>query len=119
MAGRVDGQVAFITGAARGQGRAHAVKFAEEGADIVALDICAPVHSSTFPVSTPEDLAETARLVEAQDRRALSFVVDTRDFDAVVSAVERGIAELGAIDFAISGRLPGSRAMYAADTSAR
>jgi NAD(P)-dependent dehydrogenase (short-subunit alcohol dehydrogenase family) len=70
--GRFDGKVVFITGAARGQGRSHAVRFAEEGADIIAVDICAPVKTIDYPMATPEDLAETARLVKARGRRVLA-----------------------------------------------
>jgi (+)-trans-carveol dehydrogenase len=72
MAGRVEGKVAFITGAARGQGRSHAVRLAEEGADIIAVDICAQVGSVPYPMATPEDLAETVKEVEALDRRIVA-----------------------------------------------
>jgi len=103
MTGRVAGKVAFITGAARGQGRAHAVRLAEEGADIVALDICGPVKGREgIPASSAEDLAETARLVEAADRRVLAFQGDTRDYDDVSHAVAAGVAEFGRIDIAIA-----------------
>jgi (+)-trans-carveol dehydrogenase len=79
MTGRVEGKVAFITGAARGQGRSHAVRLAREGADIIAVDICQPFADSPAPPATPEDLAETADLVKALDRRIISAEVDVRD----------------------------------------
>ena len=72
MAGRVEGKVALISGAARGQGRSHAVRLAQEGADIIAFDICGPIDNMAYPHSTPEDLAETADLVKAQNRRIVT-----------------------------------------------
>ncbi len=74
QARRFEGQVVFITGAARGQGRAEAVRFAAEGADIIAVDIRADLKTTTYEGSTPEDLAETARLVEEHDRRAVTSI---------------------------------------------
>src|SRR6266568_5176790 len=79
MAGRVAGKVAFITGAARGQGRSHAIRLAEEGADIIAVDICRDYGSVPYPMATAEDLAETARAVEALDRRIVAAQADVRD----------------------------------------
>jgi (+)-trans-carveol dehydrogenase len=76
MAGRVDGKVAFVTGAARGQGRSHAVRLAEEGADIIAIDICRGFKGSPAPAATPEDLAETADIVKNLDRRIVTAEVD-------------------------------------------
>lgn len=103
MPGRVADKVAFITGAARGQGRSHAVRLAEEGADIIAIDICGPIQpDSSIAPSTPEDLAETARLVEALDRRIVTAEVDVRDFDAVKSAVDRGVEQLGRLDVIVA-----------------
>jgi SDR family mycofactocin-dependent oxidoreductase len=96
--GRVHGKVAFITGAGRGQGRSHAVRLAEEGADIIALDICDDIASIEYPLSTEEDLAQTAKLVEALDRRVLTQVADVRDFAQVSRAVQAGLAEFGHID---------------------
>jgi SDR family mycofactocin-dependent oxidoreductase len=96
--GDVEGKVVLVTGAARGQGRAHAVAFAREGADVVALDICAQIPSVTYPMATPQDLDETARLVEALDRRCVAIQADVRDPDQMRAAVRRGIAELGRID---------------------
>ena len=72
MAGRVAGKLAFITGAARGQGRSHAIRLAEEGADIIAVDICRDYGTVPYPMATPEDLAETVKAVEALDRRIAS-----------------------------------------------
>jgi SDR family mycofactocin-dependent oxidoreductase len=96
--GRVDGKVAVITGAGRGQGRSHAVTLASEGADIIAVDICAPVDSTGYDMSTPEDLAETGRLVEEQDRRVVTVQADVRDLPALRRGVEDGVATLGRLD---------------------
>jgi (+)-trans-carveol dehydrogenase len=96
--GRVDGKVALITGAARGQGRSHAVRLAEEGADIIAIDICGPVDSNIAKPSTAEDLAETVRQVEALDRRIVSLQADVRDYGALKVAVDSGVAEFGHLD---------------------
>ena len=99
---RFEGKVVFITGAARGQGRAEAVRFAAEGADIIALDICADLPTTTYPGSSPADLAETARLVEQYDRRIVTSITDVRDYDGVRAAVERGVAELGRLDVVVA-----------------
>lgn len=96
--GKLDGKVAFITGAGRGQGRAHAVRLAEEGADIIAVDLCKNVDSIEYDLATPDDLDETTRQVEALDRRIVSAVADVRDRGALTAAAERGAAELGGID---------------------
>ena len=96
--GRVQGKVAFITGAARGQGRSHAVRLAEEGADIVAIDICAAVPGMGYAPATPEDLAETVRQVEALDRRIMAAEVDVRDAEGVRGFVDGAVAELGRLD---------------------
>src|ERR1700749_1605683 len=96
--GRVAGKVAFITGAARGQGRSHAVRLAEEGADIIALDICGKIETSIAEPATPEDLAETVRLVEAQDRRIIARQGDVPDYDALKAVVDEGVAEFGHLD---------------------
>lgn len=100
--GVLEGKVAFITGAARGQGRSHAVRLAEEGADIIAVDIAAQIDSVPYPMATPEDLAETVRLVEAQDRRIYSQVADVRDKAALQSAFEAGVAQLGGLDIVLA-----------------
>ncbi|WP_285031334.1 mycofactocin-coupled SDR family oxidoreductase [Mycolicibacterium sp. lyk4-40-TYG-92] len=99
MAGRVAGKVAFITGAARGQGRSHAVRLAEEGADIIAIDVCGPVSSNPqIPPATPDDLAETADLVKQLNRRIVTAEVDVRDYAAVKAAVDNGVEQLGRLD---------------------
>src|SRR6187397_2344121 len=79
MAGRLDGKVAFITGAARGQGRAHAIAMAKEGADILAVDICRDIPSNPYPLATPDDLAETERCVKGLGRRILARIADVRE----------------------------------------
>ena len=101
MPGRVEGKVAFITGAGRGQGRSHAVKLAAEGADIIAIDICHDVEGA-LPMATPEDLAETVKLVEALDRRIVARQADVRDFDAVKAAVDASVEELGRLDIVLA-----------------
>jgi (+)-trans-carveol dehydrogenase len=101
MPGRVEGKVAFITGAGRGQGRSHAVRLARECADIIAIDICQDVEGA-LPMSTPEDLAETVKLVEALDRRIVARQADVRDFDAVKAAVDAGVEELGRLDIVLA-----------------
>src|SRR4051812_32802297 len=102
MAGRVEGKVAFITGGARGQGRAHAVRLADEGANIVVVDICDDIDTVTYPLATREDLAETARLVEAKGRAVVAVPADVRDVDALARAVEEGAARLGKIDIVVA-----------------
>jgi SDR family mycofactocin-dependent oxidoreductase len=99
VTGRVEGKVAFITGAARGQGRSHAVRLAQEGADIIAIDICAPVSANTqVEPATSDDLAETADLVKRLNRRIVTAEVDVRDYVAVEAAVESGVEQLGRLD---------------------
>jgi SDR family mycofactocin-dependent oxidoreductase len=99
--GALEGKVAFITGAARGQGRSHAIRLAEEGADIIAVDICSQIESVKYPMSTPEDLAETARAVEALDRRIVAREADVRDRGALQAAFDAGVAELGRVDIVL------------------
>jgi (+)-trans-carveol dehydrogenase len=98
VTGRVEGKVAFVTGAARGQGRSHAIRLAEEGADIIAVDLAAQVDSVPYPMATPADLAETVKQVEALDRRIVATQADVRDFEALASAVADGVAQLGRLD---------------------
>lgn len=98
MAGTLEGKVALVTGAARGQGRSHAVRLAEEGADVIAVDLCAQIGSVEIPMSTPDDLDETVRQVEALDRRIVARVADVRDGVALRYAVRDGVAELGRLD---------------------
>jgi SDR family mycofactocin-dependent oxidoreductase len=103
MSGKLEGRVAFITGAARGQGRAHAVRMANEGADIIAVDIADKLPDGVaYPPATVDDLAETVRLVEATNRRILAFTVDTRDYDALRKAVDDGVAQLGRLDIIVA-----------------
>jgi SDR family mycofactocin-dependent oxidoreductase len=98
MPGRVEGKVAFITGAARGQGRSHAIRLAQEGADIIAVDLCRQVGSVPYPMSTPDDLAETVKEVEALDRRIVATQADVRDYAALKQALDDGVAQLGRLD---------------------
>jgi SDR family mycofactocin-dependent oxidoreductase len=100
MAGRVEGKVAFITGAARGQGRSHALRLAQEGADIIAVDVAEPLPGMErfYPGATEADLEETVRLVEALDRRIVARKADVRDYDALAAALDEGVAELGHVD---------------------
>jgi SDR family mycofactocin-dependent oxidoreductase len=96
------GRVAFITGAARGQGRAHAVRLARDGADILGIDICQDIESLDIPNASLEDLAETKRLVEAEGRRMIARQADVRDFAAVSEAVDEAVAEFGRLDIVIA-----------------
>ena len=98
MAGRVAGKVAFITGAARGQGRSHAIRLAQEGADIIAVDLAGQIGSVPYPMATPDDLAETVKEVEALDRRIVATQADVRDYGAVKAALDDGVAQLGHLD---------------------
>src|SRR5581483_8891524 len=102
MAGRVEGKVAVITGAARGQGRAHAVRLAQEGADIIAVDVCKQLDTVRIPLSKPEDLAETADLVKNLGRRIYTAEVDVRDYDALKTAVDAGVEEVGRLDIIVA-----------------
>lgn len=96
--GRVEGKVALVTGAARGQGRSHALRLAQEGADIIAVDICRDVETVPFAGATADDLKETVAQVEALDRRIVHREADVRDFSALEEAVSAGMAEFGRID---------------------
>lgn len=101
--GSLQGRVAFITGAARAQGRAHAVRLAAAGADIIALDICAPASSTvTYTPATPEDLNETVRLVEAEGRKVLAREVDIRDDAALRQLVADGVEQFGRLDILVA-----------------
>lgn len=102
MSGRLEGKVAFITGAARGQGRAHALRLAEEGADIIAIDICEQMESVPYPMATPEDLQQTVKEVEALDRRIIATKADVRDVEALRQVVEDGVAQLGHLDIVVA-----------------
>jgi len=100
--GRVEGKVAFITGAARGQGRSHAVRLAQEGADIIAVDVCRQVETVPYQTATKEDLAETVRQVEALDRRIIATEADVRDLAALQAAVDDGVSQLGRLDIVLA-----------------
>ncbi|MGW0040215.1 mycofactocin-coupled SDR family oxidoreductase [Rhodococcus sp. NPDC003348] len=100
--GRVEGKVAFVTGAARGQGRSHAVRLAEEGADIIAVDLCADISTIGYPMATPEDLEETTRLIEKHGRRVVAVQADVREAEQMRAAVEQGVAELGKLDIVVA-----------------
>ena len=100
--GRVQDKVAFITGAARGQGRSHAVRLAEEGADIIAVDLCQDIASIKYPLAGPDDLKETVRLVEGLDRRVVAVRADVRERTQLQEALESGLAELGRVDIVVA-----------------
>jgi (+)-trans-carveol dehydrogenase len=96
--GRVEGKVAFITGAARGQGRSHAIRLAQEGADIIAVDLMEDIPGAPYARATEEELAETVKAVEALDRRIIASKADVRDFDGLKKALDDGVAQLGRLD---------------------
>ncbi|MCV7280358.1 mycofactocin-coupled SDR family oxidoreductase [Mycolicibacterium flavescens] len=102
MNGRIAGKRVLITGAARGMGRSHAVRLAQEGADLILVDICASVPDIEYPLSSAEDLAETARQVNDLGRRAITHIVDVRDADALAAAVDAGVDELGGLDASVA-----------------
>lgn len=99
---RFDGRVALISGAARGQGRSHAVRLAQEGADIIAFDLCAQVESVPYPMATADDLAETVRAVEGCGQGIVAREADVRDPQAVQAVVDAGVAEFGRLDFVLA-----------------
>lgn len=102
MTGKLEGKVAFITGAARGQGRSHAIRLAEEGADIIAVDICGQILSVPYPMATADELAETVNAVEALDRRIFAAQADVRDEEALSLAYKSGVNELGPADIVVA-----------------
>jgi len=102
MSGRLQGKVAFISGAARGQGRAHAVRMAEEGADVIAFDAAGPVPSQGAPAASVADLDETVRQVEKLDRRIVAHRADASDLDAVTAVLDQGLTEFGRIDIVVA-----------------
>ncbi len=100
--GRVSGKVALVSGAARGQGRSHAQKLAAEGADIIAIDLCEDVETNSYPLARPEDLDETARLVEKEGQRAYTAIADVRDRVGLSAAIDAGVRELGGLDIVVA-----------------
>lgn len=100
--GRVQGKKALITGAARGQGRHHAIRLAEEGADLILIDICADIPGVGYSMATPEDLAATVRLVEKFERRAVPAIVDVRDRHSMEKAVQSAVEALGGLDVVVA-----------------
>lgn len=100
--GRVEGKIALVTGAGRGQGRSHAVRLAQEGASVIALDICAPVESVSYEMASREDLALTGKLVREHGGRAHTAVVDVRDYARLEHEVAAGVAALGGLDIVVS-----------------
>ncbi|MGC1418156.1 MAG: SDR family NAD(P)-dependent oxidoreductase, partial [Candidatus Acidiferrum sp.] len=109
--GRLTGRVAFVTGAARGQGRAHCVRLAEEGADIIAIDVAGPVVGSPVEPATMEQLEETRDLVEKTGRRALVGRADVRDYDSMKNVVDEGARRFGRLDVLVAnaGTMAGGR----------
>lgn len=102
MSGRVAGKVALISGAARGQGRAHALRLAQEGADIIAIDICKQIDTVAIPLATADDLAVTAELVKNTGARIYTAIADVRDYEALKAAVDAGVEELGKLDIIVA-----------------
>lgn len=100
--GQFAGRVVVITGGARGQGRSHAVEFARQGADVAVCDLGHDLSSVGYSLGTPDELAETARLVEEQGRRCVSSVADVRDLGAMVAFIDRAAAELGSVDILVA-----------------
>jgi SDR family mycofactocin-dependent oxidoreductase len=100
--GRVDGKAAFVTGAARGQGRSHALRLAQEGADVIAVDMCRDLATVGYSLATPDDLKETVRLVEEQGRRIVAVEADVRERAQLAGALDQGLAELGRLDIVVA-----------------
>ena len=100
--GRVQDKVVLITGAARGQGRSHAVALASEGADVIAVDACIHIETNKYPLATPDDLEETVRLVEKEGRRVIGVTADVRDLPTLTAGVGDAVAELGGLDVVVS-----------------
>ena len=100
--GKLEGKVAFITGAARGQGRSHAIRLAQEGADIIAVDICETFDSMNYPLATPEDLAQTVKEVEAEGQRIVATKGDVRIKSDMKAALDAGLAEFGKVDIVVA-----------------
>jgi NAD(P)-dependent dehydrogenase (short-subunit alcohol dehydrogenase family) len=100
--GKLDGKVAFVSGAGCGQGRSHALKLAEEGADIIAVDLCADIDSNHYPLGTWDELTETAAFIEKLDRRPIISKTDVRDAAGIQQAMAAGVAELGHLDIVVA-----------------
>ncbi len=102
MAGKLEGKVAFITGIAQGQGRAHAVRLADDGADIIGVDSCEQFETVPYPLPSEEDLQQTVKEVQARGRRIVARKADVRDLDALQQAYDAGVAELGAVTIVVA-----------------
>lgn len=102
MSGRVAGKVALVTGAARGQGRADALRLAQEGADVIVVDVCAPLPSVAYNSATPDDLAETVALIEKTGQRVISGIVDVRDLEKLRGIVDSAVGQLGRLDVVVA-----------------
>ncbi|NED59371.1 SDR family NAD(P)-dependent oxidoreductase, partial [Streptomyces sp. SID10244] len=100
--GKLDGRVAVITGAGRGQGRSHAVTLAAAGADIIAIDLCADIATNEYGLATEDDLDETRRLVEKEDRRCLTAIADVREPGQLRTAIREGVDELGGLHIVVA-----------------
>lgn len=119
MTGTLEGKVAFITGAARGQGRSHALRLAGQGADVIAVDICRQLDDVEYPMATEDDLEETVKLVKDLGRRAVGRVADVRDLAALQAAFDAGIDELGGVDIVLAnaGVMPVTNAVADRDAA--
>jgi SDR family mycofactocin-dependent oxidoreductase len=115
MSANLQGKVALVTGAARGQGRSHAIRLAEEGADVIAIDIARQIATVPYPMATPEDLEITRKEIDALGRRVVTAEVDIRDFDSLKTAVDAGVAELGRLDIIIANAGIGPLSLHEED----
>jgi NAD(P)-dependent dehydrogenase (short-subunit alcohol dehydrogenase family) len=113
------GKRVLVTGAARGMGRSHAIRLAEEGADLILIDLCESLPGLAYPLASREDLEETAELVRSQGRLAVTKVADVRDEDAMRAAVAEGAAELGGLDAAVANAGVSTAGTWAATTAAQ
>src|SRR5690606_770277 len=106
--GLLEGKVALISGAGRGQGRSHAIRLAKEGADIIGIDVPTSMPTVGYPMSTAQELRETARLVEAEGRRMVTYECDVRDGTGMTQVIDAGAAEFGRIDIVLANAGVGS-----------
>lgn len=113
--GKLDGKVAFISGGARGQGRSHAVRLAQEGADVITFDICSQIKSVPYPMSTPEDLEQTVKEVEAIGKRIVARHADARNIASVREVFEEGVAKLGPVEIVLANAGIGVGGLEASD----